>query len=398
MKRSLLLLLFLGSLASAREKLSLNLVVDDRSEGIEETLLSAKPLIDYWVIVDSSSDANSDGNAEKAIQLLSPIPGKLHKSGSTNKSENHMTACSLAREGADFALLLDPGMRLEFDYNFAALDQDLYFIRSGSELDPKPRLIKLSLPWHWQGDEDPYLICDQDVKSGELEAIRLVSQALALEKQKRGDYIERLALADCDVRSGHLDRAKLGYLELSSFSQAAEDQYVAFMRLGKLMSQEKAILDKPDSEISEADLIESIDFYERASKLLPDRAEPIYYITTIYNHMGRHQQALDILKAASVRASSESDWYAHWGLDYQLSFALYYLERYKEAIEACQRILAYKDLPADLAKQVEENQLVATQMSNNQIVAKSPGESRLFVPLRNVKCTVDYETYRERRE
>lgn len=54
----------------------LNMIVKNESAIIEKCLASAKPFIDYWVIVDTGSN---DGTQQIIQKFMKDIPGELHE-------------------------------------------------------------------------------------------------------------------------------------------------------------------------------------------------------------------------------------------------------------------------------------------------------------------------------
>ena len=61
---------------SRRQKICLAMIVkDDAPEVLARCLASVRPLIDYWIIVDSSTN----GTPDVARRVLHDIPGELHQ-------------------------------------------------------------------------------------------------------------------------------------------------------------------------------------------------------------------------------------------------------------------------------------------------------------------------------
>ena len=82
----------------------LNMIVKDEFSVIERCLNSIKPLIDYWVIVDTGS---TDGISEKIKECLEEIPGELYERKWINFEVNRNEALALARGKGDYILLID---------------------------------------------------------------------------------------------------------------------------------------------------------------------------------------------------------------------------------------------------------------------------------------------------
>jgi len=59
-----------------RQNLFLNMIVKNEAQVIARCLTSVRPIIDYWVIVDTGS---TDGTQETIRTLTGDLPGELHE-------------------------------------------------------------------------------------------------------------------------------------------------------------------------------------------------------------------------------------------------------------------------------------------------------------------------------
>ena len=63
-------------MAANRQILCLNMIVKNKVSVIARCLVSVRPIIDYWVIVDTGS---TDGSQETVRTLMRDLPGELHE-------------------------------------------------------------------------------------------------------------------------------------------------------------------------------------------------------------------------------------------------------------------------------------------------------------------------------
>jgi glycosyltransferase involved in cell wall biosynthesis len=112
---------------SKNSTICLNMIVKNESHVIERCLSTVKPLIDYWVIVDTGS---TDGTQTIIRDFLKDVPGELHERTWVNFGHNRNEALALARKKADYILFIDADDRLVFakDFSLPKLNQDLYYI------------------------------------------------------------------------------------------------------------------------------------------------------------------------------------------------------------------------------------------------------------------------------
>ena len=103
----------------------LNMIVKNESAIIEKCLASAKPFIDYWVIVDTGSN---DGTQQIIQKFMKDIPGELHEKPWVGFDHNRTEALELAKNKADYLLFVDADEEIVVPSNFTlpALEKDYY--------------------------------------------------------------------------------------------------------------------------------------------------------------------------------------------------------------------------------------------------------------------------------
>ena len=108
--------------------------------------------------------------------------------------------------------------------------------------------------------------------------------------------------------------------------------------------------------------------YINAHKFRSHRIEPIYYLAELYNKQEDYAKAYAYLKSKDtlqkpVEKDSlfNEDWIEDYGLLFQLSICSYYVGHYQESLDACDKLLAMKDLPEGWRKLTESNRVFAME-------------------------------------
>jgi glycosyltransferase involved in cell wall biosynthesis len=365
----LLLLWTLPLSAEAREKICLNMIVKDEGKVIRRCLDSAKPIIDYWVIVDTGS---TDGTQEIIKKHLKGIPGELHERKWRNFGENRTEAFLLAKGKGDYILFMDADDTLEFESKRALppLTFDLYNMWRGTKGFSylKPQLVRGDLPWKWVGVTHEYLGCDQPHTSATLDGVKYVSGdggASTYDKRKFLKNVKLLLaslkkdpnnsrdvfyLAESYRDAGMKGRALEWFQKRSTMGGWDEEVFWSFLQIAHMLR-----------DIGLADSI-VIDALTRAHHFRPHRVEPLYYLAQTYNKMGNYSKAYEYLKAWDFIPRPKErdslfneDWVEQYGLLFQLSICAYYVGHYQEALNACDKLLAMKELPKQWRELAEMN-------------------------------------------
>lgn len=362
--------LFLPLFLFAKETICLNMIVKDESQVITRCLESVKPVIDYWVIVDTGS---KDGTQEIIKDYLKDIPGELHERPWRNFGENRSEAYLLAKGKADYILFMDADDVLEFegDPELPALRADLYNMWRGTPgfTYLKPQIAKADLPWKWVGVTHEYLACDKpynseillnpkyvtkdggastkDLKRKFLRNVELLEAGLKQEPKN-----ERYAfyLAESYRDAGEKGKALEWYQKRVDMGGWDEEVFWSKLQIAHMLSE----IGLPDSLVMNA--------YMLAHAYRPHRVEPVYYIAQLANAQGNYGLTYEIIKAqdfiekpAKKDLLFNMDWIEEYGLLFELSIASYYLNHYEESLKTCDRLLAINDLPESWRKQAEIN-------------------------------------------
>ncbi|MDN3504731.1 MAG: glycosyltransferase [Rhabdochlamydiaceae bacterium] len=133
MKKILFSLIVLLPCYLSASTICLNMIVKDEAKVMERCLKSLKPLIDYWVIVDTGS---TDGTQEVIKEFMKDIPGELHERPWKNFAHNRNEALTLAKGKGDFLLFLDADETIEISpvFDKSNLSYDLYNVHNFQDM------------------------------------------------------------------------------------------------------------------------------------------------------------------------------------------------------------------------------------------------------------------------
>lgn len=373
MKKYLFLLLVLTACFleadSQKPTICLNMIIKDETQVICRCLESVKPLIDYWVIVDTGS---SDGTQDLVKEFMKDIPGELHERPWKNFEHNRNEALELGKDKGDYLLIIDADDKLVIDPNFVrpTLDKDFYTINIeyGNLNYQRTQLIKTSLPWRWEGVLHEVLVSPIAATSADLEGvtmkivggggrsqdpIKFLKDAMVLEKAlqekpNHARYTFYLAQSYRDAR--FLDKAIEVYEKRVSLGGWDQEVFWSLYQIALAKEDQNA----PEEDISKA--------YERAFLFRPTRTEPLYRLCEHYRKKDHHLLAYLISKQ-EMRIQPTSDilfvesWMYDWGILFQYSICTYWVEKYEESHQACLELLKNPRLPDHIRAQVNKNLL-----------------------------------------
>lgn len=352
---------------TARGDVCLNMIVKDEGATIRRCLESVKPLIDYWVIVDTGS---SDGTQEIIRECLKEIPGELYEASWVNFGHNRTHALELAKTKGEYLLFIDGDDWLEYseDYTFPPLTKGAYHMWRGSNNFSylMPQLVRSDLAWKWVGVLHEYLACDVPYSSETLNGICYIQSGdgnRSKDPQKYQKHVKILEtalqeepdnpryvfyLAESYRDAGDPKNAIDWYQKRVDMGGWNEEVYWSLLQIGKL---KQAICSDPE---------EIIDAYYRAWRFRPQRPEASYYLSAFYNDLNRFDLAYATLKAQSFCPSTRDvlfneEWIERWGLLFQLSMSAYYRGLYQESLDLCNQLLKISDIPENFRSQIRQN-------------------------------------------
>jgi glycosyltransferase involved in cell wall biosynthesis len=366
----------------ARERICLNMIVKNESHVIKRCLDSVKDLIDYWVIVDTGS---TDTTKEIIKECLKGIPGELFERPWKNFGYNRSEALEFAKEKCGYILFMDADDWLEYEPGFVLppLTSDVYYIHWFHEEGlsyRKPQIIKACLPWRWVGVMHEYLYCDDRIHSeSEVSRVKYIYGGDGASSKNESKYFEMVRVLQEGLKEEPNNERYLFYLAQSLLGAGMKREALEIykQRVERGGWEEEVFW----SLLQIAFIKHSLQFhfeevimsYLLAHRYCTHRAEPIYFLSEIYNQRGDFALAYACIKGwQALPKEIRKDrlfklcWIEQYGLSFQLSLSAYYLGQYQEFLQQCDQLLALETLPENMRIQVEENKKCAEECEKMQ--------------------------------
>jgi glycosyltransferase involved in cell wall biosynthesis len=353
------------------------MIVKNEAPVIARCLASSRPIIDYWVIVDTGS---TDGTQDKIWTLMADLPGELHERPWRDFAHNRTEALELSRSHGEYVLVIDADDELEFEPQFKmpTLQDDSYMLRitDTSVRYNRTQIVRAVLPWRWRGVLHEFLTCeDARSSSGILEGLRLrrnhdgarrrdpqtyrhdveiLKAALQTERdpfmRSRYEFYLAQSYRDC----GEKGKALQAYLRRAELGFWAEEVFMSLYSAAKLQEA----LGQPFDEV--------IATYLRAAATIPSRAEALYGASRYCRLSARYKEGYEIAKRAGLfRDTPEGlfvePWIYEYGLLDEFAVNAYWVGAYQECLDACERILREGKCPEAQRPRIEANAAFARQ-------------------------------------
>lgn len=365
--KCLLLLLSLTLSLLAEQTICLNMIVKDESAVITRCLGSLKPLIDYWVIVDTGS---SDGTQKIIKEFMKDIPGELHERPWKNFGHNRDEALMFAKDKGDYVLFIDADEIFEYapDFTFPELDKHFYYITThfnGTKYG-RVQLINNHLDWHWKGVLHEALTCPRAFTSDTLKGInnkvytdgarskdpkKFEKDAAALEEaliDEPNNTRYTFYLAQSYRDAGNYPKALENYQKRIAMNGWPEEVFISLLYCADL----KDWMDYPKVEIVES--------YLKAFKYRPTRAEPLHRLAAYLRRNQQYAEGYLIAKAGLTIPQPNDLLFVDagaysYGLLLESSICAYWIGKYQESHDDTLKILAMEDLPTCIKECAERN-------------------------------------------
>lgn len=354
--------------------LCLCMIVKNESHIILEALNSLKNYIDYWVI----SDTGSTDNTIELIQNFfnkEGIKGEIHSDEWVNFGHNRSLNFGLARNKADYLLVMDADDILVGQMNLEQLEADSYSLRYGDGFSYwRSQLFKGTEEWIYKGVLHEYPAClsknnpnsgfidgNYYILSRRLGARNLVEPAT---KYLRDAYVIEQALqqeTDADLTSRYLFYLAQSYRDAGRH-ELAIDWYKKRIEAGGW--QEEVWRSKYEIGL----LYEILDdfqlarqFYLDAFEYRPSRAESLYSLGKMCNIKRDFFQACLFLEHASKIPTTNDLLFVSkdvydYEIVFQLSISYYWTGDYAMSVKLCEKLISIKNrIPAEIYEQTLKN-------------------------------------------
>lgn len=345
----------------------LNMIVKDEKPVITRCLATVKPLIDYWVIVDTGS---TDGTQNIIKEYMKDIPGELHERPWVDFAHNRNLALDLAKNKGDYLLIIDADEMLEYAPNFTLppLDAGAYnfTLLRGSLEYQLPTLIQESLNWRWHGVLHEYLASAKHATGGHLQGVFRTTKSDGNRSQDPEKYKKDAALLEKGVKdepnneryvfylaqsyrdAGEYTLAIQNYEKRVAMQKWPEEVFYSLWQIARL----KEFLGKDPKEIEES--------YYKAYLYRPTRAEPLYDLARYYRSTDRNDKAYQITSVGKTIPPTTDilfvDAFVYdYGMQLEHSVAAYWIGNYEESQKISQDLLSKTSLPDDIRTLVSNN-------------------------------------------
>lgn len=344
-----------------RPTVCLAMIVRDEAAVVERCLASVRPLVDTWLVVDTGS---TDATPELVGTSLADLPGELVHRPWRDFGTNRSELLALARDRADYLLLLDADMTVDAGNDaLAGLTADSYLLEVAGEPSYwMPYLVRSALPWRYVGVTHEYLTADRDVDQRKLPGLRLHHHA---DGGSRADKFERdRRLLTAELRTNPDDPRTVFYLAQTHRDlgrwRTAVDLYRRRAALGGWAEEVFYALYQVGVLLAPHDWPRAADALCAAWDYRPTRAEPLHDLARGLRERERYPSAY--LFATQGNAIPPTDdilfvtpWIYRWGCRFEQSIAAYWTGRIDEARQACLDVLAEPDLPDEYRRHAERN-------------------------------------------
>lgn len=386
----LLCFVFFVASVSADEKkktVCVNMIVKNESKVITRCLSSLKPLIDYWVILDTGS---TDGTQEIIKKFMSDVPGELHEDPFRNFEYSRNKALDLAKGKADYILIIDADEVFVTDPGFKLpkLDKDYYFITTdfnGMEYG-RVQLINNHLPWRWKGVLHEAIDCPDAKTCQSLEGIKNLVRTDGARSTDPQKYQKDAQLLENALKEDPTNTRYTFYLAQSYKDAGMQEKALEWY-------QKRIAQGGWDQEVFWAMLEEAnmqrglgmpsdtfVPSYLKAYHHRPVRAEPLYHLANYYRMKEDYVSGYLVASIAYSIPSSKDvlfvqKWMYDYGIPLELSICAYWIGKYEECRQVSLKMLEKPNLPEGVRECVERNLSFANKKiiemyQNNVLVNK----------------------------
>jgi glycosyltransferase involved in cell wall biosynthesis len=332
------------------------MIVRDEEPVIERALVSARPFISTWVIVDTGS---TDQTMEIVNRVMGDMPGLLVERPWTNFGHNRSEALALCRGRMDWAVMMDADDTLEGVVPPAAvwtrtdIDCMLMTLHHDQMRHERVQVFRVAADWYYKGVlHEQALLRGRPAQVARLPAeTYMVTRCEGVRSRDPQKYQNDAAVLLREIESGDSDPRTLFYLAQSyrdaGMKAEAVNRYYEYLDASGAVQQEQylailsllTLVDDPEERTKLA---------WRGIELVPTRLEvPFAYLSrwrTERRKMGLQQFAIG--SVLQGRKPAEGDIYVNpqvyeWGLDNELMGAAAEIGRWSVVRDTAMRCAVY---------------------------------------------------------
>lgn len=342
----------------------LAMICKNEANYIREALRSVKEYVDQWSIMDTGS---TDGTLDIIKEEMAGIPGILHQRPWKDYGTSRTECLDLAKQsGAEFLFILDADETVSGSMPSDLKEDTAYWvtIQFGQMHYKRPNIIATKHPWKYVGVTHEYLYSPVELKQEEsgltlttnperatktrercLEDADLLTEALKKEPNN-SRYVFYLAQSYKDA--GEYYKALEFYHARAAMGGWYEEVWYSLFSAARLM----AALNFTEIDVTEA--------YVRAHDCNPTRAETLgelaHYLQV------RQKRALAYAFSSIAKDIGPSDQklfvdpsFSEWRNLDEYAVACYWMGRFKESLQANDRLLKSSTLPQSERARIENN-------------------------------------------
>ena len=363
-----------------KKTVCLNMIVKDESKVITRCLASVKPLIDYWVIVDTGS---TDNTQAIITEYMKEIPGELHERPWVNFAHNRNEALQLARGKSDYILLIDADETMEYPngYHWPPLNKDRFDVtmKLGNLEYSRVSLVKSDLDWKWYDVLHEYIYASECKTSSGLTTIfrtsksdgnrssdpnKFLKDALVLERaliEEPTNHRYRFYLAQSYRDAGKYELAIENYQKRVEAQGWEEEVFISLWQIARL----QLALGKDPKTITQA-------FYN-AYAYRPSRAEPLCDLAKYYRGQKQFDKAYRIASIGMTIPRSKDLLFVEsspydYDLQLECSVSAYWMGNYEKCRQISDQLLLKTNLPLHVRHLVETNLSFCNKKLIEQVV------------------------------
>lgn len=363
----------LSFILGADHKVCLNMIVKNESDVITRCLGSVKPIIDYWVIVDTGS---TDGTQDLIKEFMKDVPGELYEKPWKNFEHNRNEALDYAKGKSDYILFIDADEVLTYepDFKLPTLKENFYFMTTsyGGTEYARVQLIDNKLNWKWKGVLHEAVDAPERKTSGLIAGVKNVvhtdgARSKDPEKYQKDVKVLEEALAKEPTNTRYAFYLAQSYRDANDYQNALdmyqkvismsywnEEIYVSLFQIAQLKDQ----LKYPKEDVIAA--------YYKAFSYRPTRAEPLNRLAEFYRRDDRFAEGYVVAQAGlAIPPPKDLLFVEQWSYDYGLllecSVCAYWMGKYQESYDLTQKMLDKKNLPQNVRELAERNLVFAKE-------------------------------------